>query len=118
MRTLFLAAAGTVLALGVAPLGVVHAQTITTVDLAALDTDGDGKVSQAEFDAFLDTAFARLDANGDGYLTIAESRTVMTPEQFAAANANGDDGISLSEFKVASQKDFVAADTDGDGSLD
>lgn len=112
MRTLFLAAAGTLFALGAA-----QAQTITLGDLAALDTDGDGKVSQAEFDAFLDQAFAKLDANGDGYLTISEAEVVMTPEQFAAANTNGDGGISRSEFKVAGQKDFVAADTDGDGSL-
>lgn len=113
MRILTLAAAA---ALGLA--GMAHAQSITTTDLAALDTDGDGKVSQTEFDAFLDQAFAKLDANGDGYLTVHESTTVMTPEQFAAANANGDDGLSLSEFKVAAQKDFVAADSDGSGSLD
>jgi Ca2+-binding EF-hand superfamily protein len=113
MRILTLAA---VAAFAVA--GMAHAQAITTDDLAALDTDGDGAVSQTEFDVFLDQAFAKLDANGDGYVTVEESSTVMTPEQFTAANANGDGGLSLSEFKVAAQKDFVAADTDGNGALD
>lgn len=94
-----------------------QAQPITTGDLQALDTDGNGKVNQAEFDAFLDAAFAKLDANGDGYITVKEATVVMTPEQFAAANANGDGGLSRQEFKVAAQKDFTAADSDGDGLL-
>lgn len=112
MRILTLAAAA-VLALA----GMAHAQPMTTTELAALDTDGDGKVSQAEFDAFLDQAFAKLDANGDDYLTVHEATVVMTPEQFAAANANGDGGLSRSEFKVQAQKDFDSADLNGDGSL-
>ncbi|MBB5223522.1 Ca2+-binding EF-hand superfamily protein [Amaricoccus macauensis] len=112
MRILTLAAA-----IGLAVSGAALAQPMTTEDLAALDTDGDGKVSQAEFDVFLDAAFVKLDANGDGIVTVQESSAVMTPEQFAAADANGDNGLSRSEFKIAGQKDFVAADSDGDGSL-
>lgn len=117
MRILTLAAAGGLIVSGMV-FGPALAQSMTTTDLAALDTDGDGTVSQAEFDTFLDAAFVKLDANGDGYVTMQESSAVMTPEQFAAANTNGDDGLSRSEFKVAAQKDFVAADVNGDGTLD
>ena len=39
-----------------------------------------------------------MDANGDGYVTVAEGDRDMTPEQFAAANTNGDDGLSQEEF--------------------
>ena len=49
-------------------------------DFAAMDTDGDGTVSLAEFTAFAQeraatrTArmFARVDADGDGMVTLAE----------------------------------------------
>ena len=62
--------------------------------------------------------FARLDANGDGYVTVVESSVALTPEQFAAANANGDDGLSLEELQAQAAADFAAADKDGDGKLD
>lgn len=94
-----------------------QAQPVTTLDLQALDTDGDGTVSQAEFDVFLDQAFVKLDANGDGVVIVQEATVVMTPEQFAAADSNGDGRLTRSEFKVAAQKDFAAADTDGNGAL-
>jgi Ca2+-binding EF-hand superfamily protein len=34
----------------------------------SIDTDGDGKISKAEFDS----AFAKMDTNGDGYLSSEE----------------------------------------------
>ena len=41
--------------------------------LGALDKDGDGKVTRAEF-AGSDAAWRRLDRNGDGVVTVADSR--------------------------------------------
>ena len=77
MRILMLAA---IAALSLGTAGV--AQPITTEELKALDTDSDGKVSQPEFDVFLNEAFVKLDANGDKVVTVHEAVVVMTPEQF------------------------------------
>ena len=113
MRTFVIACAGA-LALGSAAL----AQDLNTGHLAAIDTNGDGSVDQAEFDAFVASSFTTMDANGDGFVTHAEGQAAgMTPEQFAAANTNGDDGLSQEEFAAAAAADFAAADRDGDGML-
>ena len=111
MRTLLIACAGAL------AFTAATAQDLTTGHLPALDTGGDGTVDAAEFAAFVERAFAALDANGDGYITVVEGQAVITPEQFAAANANGDDGLSKQEFQAATQADFAAADRDGDGVL-
>jgi hypothetical protein len=114
MKTIFVS-----LAAAMSLAGAVHAQQITTGHLAALDANGDGALDVAEFASFAGQAFAALDVNRDGYVTLVEAGTIsITPEQFAAANANGDDGLSAQEFSDAIQADFVAADLDGNGSLD
>ena len=113
MRTFLIACAGA-LALG----GAALAQDLNTGHLAAIDTNGDGSVDQAEFDAFVASSFTTMDANGDGFVTLAEGQAAgMTPEHFAAANTNGDDGLSQEEFAAAAAADFAAADRDGDGML-
>jgi hypothetical protein len=113
MRTFLIACAG-VLALS----GTAFAQAgLTTGHLAAVDSNADGAVDAAEFDAFVAAAFALLDANGDGYVTVTEGTAHITPEQFAAANTNGDDGVSRDEFQVHTKADFTAADRNGDGIL-
>lgn len=116
MRKLLIACTGA-LALGGALAGTAFAQDITTDQLTAVDTNGDGAVDAAEIAAMIEQAFARLDANGDGYVTLAESSSVLTPEQFAAANTNGDDGLSLAELQAQATRDFAAADRNGDGTL-
>lgn len=40
--------------------------------LARLDADGDGRISQAEFERSANPMLDRADANGDGYVTRAE----------------------------------------------
>lgn len=113
MRTFLIACAG---ALTLA--GAALAQDLNTGHLAAIDTNGDGTVDKAEFDAFVAAAFTKLDANGDGYLTLVEaSAGGITEAQFAVVNTNGDDGLSLAEFQAATAADFAAADKDGTGAL-
>jgi calcium-dependent protein kinase len=85
----------------------------------SLDTNGDGQVSYSEFlagglqglatfhmDAVRET-FNRLDANGDGFITAEELRSVVgdhaageiTAENFLRdADYDGDDAVSLPEF--------------------
>ena len=74
-------------------------------------------MDRAEFDAYVTTTFATMDANGDGYVTEAESAAYMPPDLYASANTNGDDGISLQEYQAQGEKDRAAADADGDGVL-
>lgn len=93
------------------------AQDLTTGHVASIDTNGDGAVDAAEFDAFVAAAFPAMDADGDGFVSEAESTTFMSPEQFAGADANGDGGLSRDEFAAQAQADFAAADQDGDGVL-
>jgi hypothetical protein len=86
-------------------------------ELPAMDTNGDGAVDRAEFDAYVEASFTTMDANGDGYVTEAESAAYMPDDLYASANTNGDDGISRQEFQAQGEKDFTGADDDGDGVL-
>ena len=45
-----------------------------TERLAAVDADGDGKVSEAEYMAQSDKMFEKLDYNGDGKIEHGEGR--------------------------------------------
>lgn len=58
-----------------------------------VDTDGDGKITQAEFNAVHERHFAALDADGDGVIT-------------------------LEEFAAPRMARFAARDTDGNGVLE
>ena len=91
--------------------------TATAQGLPAMDTNGDGAVDRAEFDAYVQTTFTTMDANGDGYVTEAESTAYMPADLYASANTNGDDGISLQEFQAQGESDWSAADDNGDGIL-
>lgn len=46
--------------------------TATSQYLARMDTDQDGRIALAEYQAWMGYAFERMDANGDGQLTAAE----------------------------------------------
>ena len=114
MRTFLIVCAGA-LALGGA--AAVAQDAMTEQNLAAMDANADGAVDAGEVAATIGRGFTRLDANGDGYVTLVESSVALTPEQFAAANTNGDDGLSLEEMQAQAAADFTAADKDGDGKL-
>ncbi len=58
--------------LSLAPLGA-PAQVDATGDyLSRMDTDGDGRVSLAEYQDWMSYAFDAMDRNGDGVLTADE----------------------------------------------
>ncbi len=66
-----LAAVGLALALSFP--GPASAQVRASGDyLARMDTDGDGRVSLAEYQEWMGYAFDRMDADGDGVLSAAE----------------------------------------------
>jgi len=93
------------------------AQQISEGHLDAIDTDNNGAVSRAEYEAFMSSAFTTLDTNGNGSLSAAEAAKVLSPEQFATVDTNKNGRISRDEFMQQVMKDYAAADKNGDGSL-
>lgn len=56
----------------VVSLGAAAQVTRTQEYLERMDTDGDGRVSLAEYQAWMSYAFDRMDRNGDGVLSADE----------------------------------------------
>jgi Ca2+-binding EF-hand superfamily protein len=93
------------------------------------DSDGDGLISLQEFQARIAERFARLDADGDGYLTREEIRGAREDfrsarrergrEIFAAADADGDGALSLAEIQAVrpamTAEQFARMDANNDG---
>lgn len=76
----------------------------------AADTDGDGKVSKAEFVAAAKAGkgdpskrFARMDRNGDGMLDQSEIDAMLT-RRFQKMDSNGDGIVSADERAAAPKK--------------
>ena len=86
-------------------------------DVVALDTDGDGDISQSEFAAFTDFAFNQIDADGNGYLSTDEVAVYLAGDAFRILDEDGNGTISSSEFSAEMNENFGAADRDGDGEL-
>lgn len=103
---------------------------------AALDTDGDGRISKLEADSSprLASRFAEIDLNKDGYLVRSElqadrerrreeykTRSAERFDQrFKEADSNGDGRLSRAEFEAAwpgKEKTFNFLDEDRDGYL-
>jgi Ca2+-binding EF-hand superfamily protein len=95
-----------------------------------MDTNGDGKISQAEHTAGAKHMFAQCDANQDGVVTAAEMTSAMTTkgekpakdektaaEKIQMIDANGDGQLTAAEHEAGSDKIFAKMDTDGDGFL-
>ena len=96
--------------------------------LRGMDTDKDGRVSQAEFQG-PPALFQRLDRNRDGYVDAEDrpkgngGRQAATPDQIEARarkqlermDKNGDGALSAEE--VPSPRLLEAADADGNGSI-
>ena len=86
-------------------------------DLQALDADGDGALSKAEFDAFTDFAFEKMDQDGNGALSADEVDDHVIGDAFDMLDDDKNGSVSPAEFKSQMDEDFTAADQDGDGML-
>lgn len=107
--------------------------TVAWAQPARLDTNGDGKVSLAEFKAGRAGAMMRLDANKDGKISKAEFQAggqrmaQKAPKggqqkgdgsrMFGMMDANRDGSLDKAELAKLFERRFGRLDMDGDGSL-
>jgi len=73
------------------------AKNQTTPMIRAMDSNGDGKVSQAELKTEAEDLWKKADVNHDGKLTVAEDEA-NSKKRFDAVDANHDGQISEEEF--------------------
>ena len=84
---------------------VVHAQDTRAEYLQMFDSDGDGRVSEAEYLAYMDRSFRGMDSNGDGILETDE------------LPGNRGRPITLSGFQDNLRDQFRKLDRNHDGYL-
>lgn len=78
--------------------------------LARVDSDGDGRVSRAEYRAWMSRGFRAMDANGDG---------VLQPHELPAGTSfRRGQALTLAEHHSRIDARFRLQDVDGDGFLD
>lgn len=90
--------------------------------LAVADTNHDGAITRAEFDAAHSTHFAQMDANHDGSLSADERPPHGPPpgdhaEHGPWGDANRDGVISRAEFDAQGAEMFARLDADHNGSV-
>lgn len=95
----------------------------------SIDTDSDGKVTEAELAAHREAMFTASDANGDGMLSaeeLAAHQLARFNETLADRTArmienrdnNGDGSLSLAEVDEGpGMRNFARIDTDNDGAI-
>lgn len=134
MNRILLAAAFAAIALG--PFGAAAAQPGPGREPPNPDTDRDGKVTLAEFQAAQGDRqgrmFARMDANKDGKITQAEMDAVAKRAEAAGRtgpgggppggmlmrlDANKDGAVTKAEMAAMTERRFQMADTNKDGWL-
>ncbi len=82
------------------------AQSTPQEYLRQFDTDGDGRVSEAEYVAQMSEGFYRLDVNHDG---------VLTPDELPGGHGKP---ITLKQFQDNLRRQFHKLDRNHDGYLD
>jgi Ca2+-binding EF-hand superfamily protein len=90
--------------------------------LKRVDTDEDGKISKAEFDAEGSKLFARLDGNADGKIADNEMPhrhwARFGGHMFDRLDADHDGKVTKAEFQAAGDKMFQRMDKNGDGTIE
>ncbi len=90
-----------------------------------MDANKDGKVAQAEIEAFEAARAAEIDANHDGKITADEIQAFREKERakreaamLARMDANGDGSVSVQEYEAAQTWRLARMDRNGDGMID
>jgi len=102
---------------------------------SAGDTNQDGVIERAEFDAMHDARFLAMDADGNGFVSQAEFATAheqrraeraKNKDEWRAGHAammlqrmdsSGDGRVTADEWQAAALRRFVAMDANGDGAV-
>jgi hypothetical protein len=125
-RTRYGIAAAAVLALasGVALAGHGRHHGDHAKRFAAMDTDGNGAVSQVEADAFFTAKAAAIDADRNGAVTVEELRAYheaqrrqRQAEHLAELDADKDGRVSTAEFAKAGSTRLMSHDADGNSEV-
>jgi EF-hand domain pair/EF hand len=90
-----------------------------------MDANHDGKVTQAEIEAFEAARAAEIDANHDGKITADEIQAFREKERakreaarLARMDTNGDGTVSVQEYEAAQTWRLARMDRNGDGTID
>lgn len=82
------------------------------------DANGDGVLTQNEYDGATSRAFKQFDKNGDGRITPDEMpNTPQAQKTFQAMDKNGDGAVTQQEFQIHSADWYQQRDLNKDGSL-
>lgn len=117
----------TILFAGMIAASPASAQRGSVDRFAEADSNGDGVVTRAEFQASRLERFERMDRNGDGAISRDDFGRLMRfrpqagqrlDELLAEADTNHDGRVTRSELQQAPTPLFDRADTNGDGRID
>jgi Ca2+-binding EF-hand superfamily protein len=127
MRALFLAAAFAGTMTGAVALAGQAAPTDQAVPggrgggmMMRADTNGDGKISRAEYTAMSEQRFARMDKNSDGAITADEVGDMAGRGPgggVMAADTDHDGKVSHAEFTAMATARFARMDANSDGDI-
>ena len=99
-----------------------HRGDFTQHILERVDTDKDGKISKAEFDAEGSKMFAKLDENSDGKIASDEMPqrhwARFGGQMFDRMDADHDGNVTKAEFQAAGEKMFQRMDKNNDGIIE
>lgn len=92
--------------------------------LQQMDTDRNGVISAEEFRIGHQGRLDRVDADGDGQVTLEEMEAFAiermrdrVAERFGRLDADGDGVVTVEEFAAQADARFARMDRDGDGNL-
>jgi hypothetical protein len=113
-----------------ARMGMEGRGPMAGLDFAALDADGDGKITKEEMQAPRAARLAALDADGDGKISLEELKAdhlrqateradQRAQRMMAAMDADGDGMLTAAELLAGPGPGmmFDRVDTDGDGAI-
>jgi Ca2+-binding EF-hand superfamily protein len=87
--------------------------------IAAADTNHDGNITRAEFDAARTARFAQMDADHNGTLSASEmpQRPGGGGNGGMRGDANSDGSVTRAEFDAEGQRLFARLDADNNGTI-
>ncbi|MFN3723805.1 MAG: EF-hand domain-containing protein [Paracoccaceae bacterium] len=111
-------------------MGGMGGASMAGMDFAAMDADGDGKVTQAEIEAHRAARTAAIDTDGDGLLSAdelaamhiraaTERANMQATRMIGQMDADGDGKLSAAELTTRPMpaRMFERLDTDKDGAI-